>query len=50
MNTSDKKPAYAKPGLTKIGEFEEITRGGACGSILDADFPRGTPINQLTCS
>ncbi|MEH6756664.1 MAG: lasso RiPP family leader peptide-containing protein [Parasphingorhabdus sp.] len=49
MNTSEKM-AYIKPDLTEVGSFEEVTLGSSTGSALDASFPVGTLITDLTFS
>ncbi|MCU0907230.1 MAG: lasso RiPP family leader peptide-containing protein [Rhodobacteraceae bacterium] len=45
-----KKAIYTAPVLRAHGSVESVTKGGACGRALDADFPIGTPFDQLTCS
>lgn len=46
----DTKMEYEAPTLIEVGSFEEITKGAATGSSLDADFPDGFPSDQLTFS
>lgn len=41
---------YVSPTVEVIGSFEEVTQGNATGSSLDADFPTGTPFDDLTFS
>lgn len=50
MNASANKPVYTKPEVTKIGEFEDITRGTSIGNFTDAAFPADTPRGDLTFS
>jgi hypothetical protein len=44
------KAEYETPELIDAGLFEEITEGGANGSVLDASFSAGTPVSDLTFS
>lgn len=44
------KMEYETPELIDAGLFEEITEGGANGSVLDATFSSGTPVSDLTFS
>ena len=44
------KTEYETPELIDAGLFEEITEGGATGSVLDASFSAGTPVSDLTFS
>lgn len=44
------KAQYEVPELVDEGLFEDITEGGANGSILDAAFSSGTPVSDLTFS
>ncbi|WP_235536021.1 MULTISPECIES: lasso RiPP family leader peptide-containing protein [unclassified Sphingomonas] len=44
------KAQYEAPELIDAGLFEEITEGGANGSVLDASFSAGTPVSDLTFS
>lgn len=44
------KAEYETPELIDAGLFEEITEGGANGSVLDANFSAGTPVSDLTFS
>lgn len=41
---------YTTPKLTELGTVRELTLGGSAGNVLDADFPEGTPFNELTFS
>ena len=41
---------YEKPAIRRYGSLEEMTRAGAIGTTLDADFPAGTPFSGLTFS
>lgn len=41
---------YKAPRLTKVGSLEEVTKGNARGSRLDATFPSGTNFGDLTFS
>jgi hypothetical protein len=40
---------YHAPQLEELGSFERLTRGAGCPDALDATFPAGTPIGDLTC-
>lgn len=44
------KTEYETPELIDAGLFEEITEGGAAGTVLDATFATGTPVSELTFS
>jgi hypothetical protein len=44
------KKSYAQPKLTAYGNVEVLTQGASAGNQLDADFPTGTPFNDLTFS
>ncbi len=50
--TSDKtaKLAYETPILECHGSMEALTQGASTGTLVDAVFPRGTPITDLTFS
>lgn len=48
MNSST--PVYAAPVLTVHGRLEDLTRGASIGTALDAVFPIGTPVADLTFS
>ncbi len=41
--------AYQSPRLEELGSFERLTKGAGCPDALDATFPAGTPIGDLTC-
>lgn len=41
--------AYLPPRLEELGSFERLTRGAGCPDALDATFPSGTPLANLTC-
>lgn len=45
----NKKP-YVPPRLVVHGEVKAITQGSSTGGFLDANFPVGTPFNELTFS
>jgi hypothetical protein len=45
-----KKAVYTRPRLVEHGTVEQLTRGFATGNYIDADFPAGTPVNQVTFS
>lgn len=49
MNTLPKS-AYTKPELVEVGSFEDVTLGSNTGNNLDAEFPAGTSVNELTFS
>lgn len=40
---------YTAPHLEELGTFERLTRGVGCPDALDATFPAGTPVGDLTC-
>lgn len=40
---------YSTPRLEELGSFESLTQGAGCPDALDATFPAGTPIGDLTC-
>lgn len=40
---------YCAPELEELGSFERLTQGAGCPDALDATFPAGTPIGELTC-
>ena len=40
---------YDTPILEELGSFEHLTQGAGCPDALDATFPAGTPIGDLTC-
>ncbi len=42
------KLAYEAPRLTMHGSVSEMTQGASTGSFLDASFPVGTPVGDLT--
>jgi hypothetical protein len=41
---------YEKPEVVDYGDLVELTAAAAAGSQLDAAFPAGTPITDLTFS
>jgi hypothetical protein len=40
---------YSTPLLEELGTFERLTQAIGCPDNLDASFPAGTPIADLTC-
>lgn len=48
-NTNQKQP-YQPPKVTDVGTVVDRTLGESSGTQLDAAFPVGTPLNQLTFS
>ena len=40
---------YATPMLEELGTFERLTQAVGCPDRLDASFPAGTSIRDLTC-
>lgn len=50
MTDTKKVLGYEAPKLQDHGTLEALTQGGSTGNIIDADFPRGTPQDQLTFS
>jgi hypothetical protein len=47
---AEAKAPYDKPVLRQYGSVEKITKGLRFGTFLDADFPAGTHIQDLTFS
>jgi hypothetical protein len=43
-----KRKGYSAPRLIAHGSVEKITKGFSVGFALDATFPRGTPITDVT--
>lgn len=41
---------YVEPSITDHGDLVDLTAGQAAGNVTDADFPAGTPQDQLTFS
>ena len=41
---------YNRPVLRVQGKLEAMTHGMSSGSVLDRDFPTGTPASELTFS
>lgn len=41
------KEMYVRPSVEELGSFEEITQASTGGTIADAAFPAGTPLNQI---
>lgn len=41
---------YEAPSVTVLGTLEQFTQANQGGNTLDATFPAGTPLNQLTTS
>lgn len=41
---------YTAPQLEELGSFERLTQASGCPDALDASFPAGTPIGELTCN
>lgn len=39
---------YDAPVVTDYGTLHDLTAGAATGACLDADFPAGTPFDELT--
>jgi hypothetical protein len=50
MENTSEKLEYETPSLTAHGSIDTITQGASAGSVLDADFPVGTPFGGLTFS
>ena len=42
------KKSYAAPRLIRHGSVEVLTKGLSIGTKLDAGFPIGTPVVDLT--
>lgn len=40
---------YSTPILEELGTFERLTQSAGCPDFLDATFPAGTPLADLTC-
>ncbi len=43
-----KRAAYSAPRLIAHGSVEKITKGLSVGLRLDASFPVGTPVTDIT--
>ena len=41
---------YEAPKVVDLGDLIEITAAQVAGSVLDRDFPAGTPVSDLTFS
>lgn len=49
MQTETQKKSYHQPSLTVYGSVEAITREATQNwTVFDANFPAGTPIEDLT--
>lgn len=44
------KKSYETPVVTDHGTLSELTAQTQVGQNLDANFPSGTPLNQVTLS
>lgn len=44
------KKSYTTPKLTVHGDVEVITQANTTGGRLDAAFPAGTPVEDITFS
>ena len=49
-NHAEDKPTFEVPKVVDYGDLAQITAGQSSGSRLDATFPNGTPIPNLTFS
>jgi hypothetical protein len=45
-----RRERYEAPAVTTHGTLEHVTQGARNGTILDADFPAGTPADSITFS
>lgn len=50
MKSEKTKRMYRSPALKVQGSIESLTKGGTSGTTLDAAFPYGTPLDQITFS
>jgi hypothetical protein len=50
MQTADERQEYQAPTLEVHGSIEAITQGMSTGNVLDASFPAGTPVTDITFS
>ncbi|MCE6953350.1 hypothetical protein LAZ40_15005 [Cereibacter sphaeroides] len=50
MANNIQNPVYETPVLRVHGTLEMMTHGASTGSVLDASFPRGTPVEDITFS
>lgn len=41
---------YVPPAVEDLGQLHEVTFGQATGTRLDADFSRGTSLDDITFS
>jgi hypothetical protein len=48
--TSSNPTQYQAPQLRVHGSLEALTQGNSTGNYIDATFPGGTPVSQLTFS
>jgi hypothetical protein len=39
---------YEKPQIIDYGDLAALTQAASAGGFLDADFPAGTPVGDLT--
>jgi hypothetical protein len=46
----DRRARYEAPAVTTHGTLEGMTQGAGSGTLLDADFPVGTPAGDITFS
>lgn len=45
-----KREQYEAPVVTDYGDLNELTGGSSSGDRLDADFPVGTSLKDITLS
>jgi hypothetical protein len=50
MQVPNRKKNYATPQLSTYGSIVTITQASGCGDTLDAGFPAGTKLTDLTCT
>lgn len=50
MHSAEQREKYETPKLGSHGSISALTKGLSTGSFLDANFLRGTPVEDLTFS
>jgi hypothetical protein len=50
MEKTADREQYESPSLTAHGSIESLTQGASSGNVLDATFPVGTPVGDITFS
>jgi hypothetical protein len=50
MQNANSKKSYERPELRVLGTLEKLTQSVGAGTKLDAVFPAGTSLDELTFS